>query len=119
MCGLKTDMELKTEKQMLERKLGELLAKKHEMEDTLNDMYTTWRLMKDPIAKREFHKEIYKLKDKILHMDVNEISAIKCKLHRVNKLLYPSQCNAGYFYDTIHDLDFEDIIINGIHGAKL
>lgn len=119
MYQLKTDNVLKMEKQILEKDLGELLAKKHEMEDVLNDMYTTWHLMEDPIAKREFHKEIYKLKDKILRMDINEISTVKCKLHRVNELLYPSQCNAGYFYDTIHDLDFEDIAINGIHGVRL
>ena len=120
MYGLKTDMELKMEKQMLERKLGELLAKKHEMEDTLNDMYVTWRLMEDPVARREFHKEIFELKNRILRMNFNEISTIRCKIHRVNELLYPSPRNySGYFYDTIHDLDFEDIAINGIHGVRL
>lgn len=119
MYGLKTDMELKMEKQILERRLGELLTKKHEMEDTLKDMYTTWRLMEDPIAKREFHKEIFELRDRIVRMDINEVSTVQCELSRVNKLLHPSPCNAGYFYDTIHDLDFEDITINGIHGVRL
>lgn len=117
---LETDEVLKKEKVELEKRLGNLLAKKHEIEDDLSEMYDLWRATKDPITKREIHKEIFKIKDTILHMNYGELYDVKCELGRINRLLNSySTPVLGSIYNTYRDLDFNDIMNNGIHGVKL
>lgn len=121
MRGLKTDKELLAEKAVLEKELGELLVERNRLEDEINRTYDLWRAAEDKIMKREIHKEIFKMKDEVRRMNYGRINILKNKLFSINKLLYPSQSTViGCIYDTYRsELDFNDIIINGIRGVKL
>lgn len=118
---LKTDKELLAEKAVLEKELGELLVERHRLEDEIDKTYELWRAAEDRIMKREIHKEIYKMQDKVRNMNYGPIDTLKIRLASINRLLYPSQSTViGCIYDTYRsELDFNDIIINGIRGVKI
>ena len=118
--GLKTDKELLAEKAVLEKELREILVEKNKLEDEINKTYDLWRAAEDKIMKREIHKEIFKMRDEIMCMKYGPIDTLKIRLASINRLLYPSQNTVvGCIYDTYHELDFDDIMINGIKGVKI
>lgn len=120
MRRLKTDEELLAEKEVLEKELGELLVERNRLEDEINRTYDLWRAAEDKIMKREIHKEIFKMRDEVMRMNYGPIDTLKIRLASINRLLYSSNNTVvGCIYDTYHELDFDDIMINGIKGVKI
>lgn len=120
MIRIKTDSELIREKAELEVALKRLKDIYRGYERTLDELYITWRSVKDPIVKKEIHKEIFKLKDKMMFGRVQrEIGYIQIDINNINRMLHPVQYDAGYFYDDYRELDYDEIVNCGIRGVRL
>lgn len=118
---LKTDDELRKE---LAVKLDEekvLQEAQNHLVKIEEELMQQWRAIKDPLAKREIHREIFKVRDQILGGEIQrKLSWVRCDIAHIQHQLYskPSP-QYGSIYDSNLNLDYTYISINGIHGVKL
>ena len=85
------------------------------------ELMQKWRLIKDPVVKREVHKEIFKLRDKILRgRQKQELDLLYNQIEIIDHYLYSKpSVQYGSIYDTYQNLNYDEISIYGIHGVKL
>lgn len=121
MIIIKTDEELRKQKAELEIAMNKLVDIYNGYKKTLDELYITWRAVKDPIVKREIHKEIFKLKDEMMFGRIQmEISCIRCDINEIERILHSTpNPNYGCLYDSYHDFDIDEIMNYGIRGVRL
>lgn len=121
MIIIKTDKELKRDKRNLEIRLAELKRQYRELLNKEAELYDIWRQVKDPIVKREIHREIFKWKDGIAYRKLERnIQCVESDIREINRFLYsyPSM-TIGCIYDTYQELDYNSIALYGIRGVRL
>ena len=118
---IKTDEELRMERKILVEKRNRLQEVQDGLVQAEAELMQKWRLIKDPVVKREVHKEIFKLRDKILRgRQKQELDSLYSQIGIIDHYLYSKpSVQYGSIYDTYQNLDYDKISIYGIHGVKL
>lgn len=119
MITIMTDKELVELMEHLEIELSEAKKERDRISKLKDRYYGVWRSIEDPIVKVQVHKEIIVLVDELhkLNEKVNLIrSQIGCCY---DKLHSKPSATIGCIYDTYHEINYDDIVLNGIIGVKL
>lgn len=118
---IKTDEELRMERKVLVEKRKRLQEVQDGLIQAEEELMQKWRLIKDPIVKREVHKEIFKLRDQILFgRQKQELDSLDSQIGVIDRYLYSTpSVQYGSIYDTYQNLNYDEISIYGIHGVKL
>lgn len=119
---IKTDEELRIERRSLIEDRRKLKCIQQGMIDDMDNLKQAWRETKDPIVKRNIHREIFRLNDEIMFGIVTRsIETLNYSINSIDRMLYSKPSPTyGCIYDTYQNLNYDDLLRYGvIHGVKL
>lgn len=121
MYDVKTDDELRKELKQLRGNELILRNGQKNLIKSKSELMQQWRLIKDPVVKRELHVMISKLRSYIEYGRLQqELRWVQCEISGVQYQLHSHPSNQyGSIYENQLDLNYTRISEQGICGVKL